>query len=439
MSNFLPLLRVVALLSLVLPTSCATSRESAPDELRPRATPKPVRVAELPEGQLKLTFEPAPLDPDLDVLEVGTARAILADLYGPPRPAAKSRLRLVLASTGPLGEVQGTPTAWERRLKEEFLSRYGPALVPLPESLEASPLVLALRRSPRYMGSGAREAAQELFSSPPFLISVALSVGVYFAAWLLPEPLFSKALVATLTLRLALAVGVVELTQVAHTCLRLYREVQAARTVQELEAAAEHFGKAMGGTALRVLVLVASFGVGKGLPEVPEGGLRTLLSAPRYVMAEGASVEGATAVQIVSDGTLIVAGAAVGTAVSLQGSACADGSEKKDGHNWHHLATDKNNTSSAQGGPWTLLFKRLFAKAGMDLNAAENLVYLAGHKGPHPAEYHAAIHQRLQTALAGCETLVQCKNLLVEELRRIASEVCTPGSQLHRLLTRTPP
>jgi len=386
-----------------------------------------------------LTFEPAPLTPDLDVLEVGTARAILANLYGPPPPATRSRLRLVLASTGPLGEEQGTPAAWEQRLKEEFLSRYGPALVPLPESLEASPLVLALKLSPRYMGAGARDAAQELFSSPPFLVSVALSVGVYFAAWLLPEPLFSKAFVAALTLRLALAVGVVELTQVAQACLRLYREVQAARTVRELEAAAEHFGRAMGGTALRVLVLVASFGVGKGLPEVPEGGLRTLLSAPRYAMAEGVTVEGATAVQIVSDGTLIVAGAAVGTAASLQGSACADGSEKKDGHHWHHLATDKNTSSTAQGGPWTPLFKRLFAKAGMSLDAPENLVYLLGHQGPHPEAYHSEIFQRLGSVLEDCEGPAHCRGKLVEELRRITNEVCTPGSKLHRLLTRTHP
>ncbi len=385
---------------------------------------------------MKLTFEPAPLDPVLDVLEVDTARSILADLYGPPRPAAKSRLRLVLASTGPLGEP-GTPARWEQQLKEEFLSRYGPSLVPLPESLEASPLVLALKLSPRYMGTGARDAAQELFSSPPFLVSVALSMGVYFAAWLLPEPLFSKAFVAALTLRLALAVGVVELTQVAQACLRLYREVQAARTVQELESAAEHFGKAMGGTALRVLVLVASFGVGKGLPEVPEGGLRTLLSAPRYAMAEGVTVEGATAVQIVSDGTLIVAGAAVGTAASLQGSACADGSEKKDGHHWHHLATDKNTSSTAQGGPWTPLFKRLFAKAGMSLDAPENLVYLLGHQGPHPEAYHSEIFQRLGSVLEDCEGPAHCRGKLVEELRRITNEVCTPGSKLHRLLTRT--
>ncbi|HLM47624.1 MAG TPA: hypothetical protein VK458_27415, partial [Myxococcaceae bacterium] len=92
------------------------------------------------------------------------------------------------------------------------------------------------------------EAARELFSSPVFLTSVALSVGVYFAAWLAPEPLFTKAFVVGLTVRLAFLVGALELTQVAQACLRLYQEAEAARTVEELEAVAERFGKAMGGT-----------------------------------------------------------------------------------------------------------------------------------------------------------------------------------------------
>ena len=78
-----------------------------------------------------------------------------------------------------------------------------------------SPLFLALKLSPRYMGEGVREAAQELFTSPVFLSSVALSVLVYFAAWLAPEPLFTKAFVAALTLRLALPVGAVELSRLA--------------------------------------------------------------------------------------------------------------------------------------------------------------------------------------------------------------------------------
>jgi len=42
-----------------------------------------------------------------------------------------------------------------------------------------------------------------------------------------------------------------ELYNVGLVCLNLYREAEAARTPEQLEAAAERFGKAMGGVGLR--------------------------------------------------------------------------------------------------------------------------------------------------------------------------------------------
>jgi hypothetical protein len=420
---------------LALPVSCATSPKGASSGEKPRtAEPQRIRTSKLPDGRLRLSFEPVAPDLALEVLRLEEARTVLAAFHETSvRHEKKHRPRLVLVST--TGAADDSPSEWELRLREEFFSRYGPALLPLPQSLETSRLFLALRLSPRYMGAGVREAAQELFSSPVFLSSVALSVLVYFAAWLAPEPVFTKAFVAGLTVRLALAVGVLELTQLARTCLRLYQEVEAARTMQELEAAAEHFGKAMGGTALRVLVLVASMGVSKGLPEVPEGGLWALLGPPRYAMSGGGTLGGATTVQMAADGTVLVTGVAAGTAAALVGSACSDGSDKKDGHQWHHLATDKNETSALYGGPWTPRFEELFALAGLSLNASENLVYLKGHKGPHPEEYHAEVFRRLREAVADCPSVSVCRGRLIEELRRLADEVCTPGSVLHRLTT----
>jgi hypothetical protein len=154
-------------------------------------------------------------------------------------------------------------------------------------------------------------------------------------------------------------------------------------------------------------------------------------------MAQGMSVAGATTVQMAADGSVIVTGVAAGTAAAAVGSACTDGSEKKDGHHWHHLATNKNETSTQSGGPWTPLFEKLFAKAGMSLDAAENLVYLKGHKGPHPVEYHAEVFQRLDEALEGCHPVSQCKRKLVRTLNQLADEVCTPGSLLYQLATKT--
>jgi hypothetical protein len=211
-------------------------------------------------------------------------------------------------------------------LREDFLSRFGPALLPIPESLETGRLTLALKLSTRYMGEGIREAAQELFSAPAFLVSVSLSVLVYFAAWLAPEPFFSKAFAAGLTVRLALLVGLVELGRLAMACLRLYQEAEAATTPQELEAASERFGKSMGGALLRVLVVVASLGVPQVLPKVPEGGLWTLLSPLRHAPAGGPALESIAASQFMVDGTLVVTGVAAGTsATSLCGelATCA--------------------------------------------------------------------------------------------------------------------
>lgn len=428
MRRALSLLLLAVALGFIL-TACSTAPEAVPGGERPRGEPKAVAVSELAGGGLRLAFEPVASDPAR--VRVEEAREVLADFHASfPREEGR-RFRLVRASTGP------EPAKWERRLREEFVSRYGPSVVPLPGSVETSPVFLALKLSPRYMGEGVREAASELFSSRVFLSSVALSVLVYFAAWVAPEPLFTKAFVAALTLRLALVVGVLELNQFARACARLYEEAQAARTVQELEAVAERFGKAVGGTGLRVLMLVASMGVARGLPEVPTGGLGALLRAPRYALPGGVSVEGAATVRMMADGTVIVTGVAAGTAVaSAVGSACTDGAESREGYYWHHLATNKNEISARSGGPWTPLFEKLFAKAGMRLDAAENLVYLKGHKGPHPEEYHSEVYQRLEAALRKCQTVAQCRSNLVRALSKLADEVCTPGASLHQWVTR---
>jgi hypothetical protein len=389
-----------------------------------------VRATLLPGERLQLEFGPAPPHAALEVLPVEQVHALLADFLAGIEFPSQPRVIPVVASSA------RAPAPWEARLRAEFLARYGPGLLPLPGSLERSPLFMALRLSPRYMAPGIRDAARELFRSPIFLASVTLSILVYFSAWVLPEPLFSKAFAATLTARLAFVVGLLELRNIALALLQFYREVQAARTMKELEAAAERFGRAFGGTALRVLVTAAGFGVAKALPNVPPGGLGPLLSRPRFALAGGGSIQYASSAHVVADGTIVLAGAAMGTAGSAAQSACTDGSEKKDGSEWHHLATIRNGKSPDRGGPWTPLFERLFAKAGMSLDDPANRVYLAGHYGPHPEEYHDEIYKRLESALGRCRGVPQCRSRLVAELRQISDEVCTRGSLLHRLVTR---
>jgi hypothetical protein len=99
---------------------------------------------------------------------------------------------------------------------------------------------------------------------------------------------------------------------------------------------------------------------------------------------------------------------------------------------------NKNDTSESNGGPWTPRFERLFARAGMSLDDPANIVYLRAHQGPHPEAYHREIYRRLDEALETCRTRAECRARLVEELDKIARDICTPGSKLNKLATRTP-
>jgi hypothetical protein len=292
-------------LSLVLSASCSTSREALSEGAAPRA----VKESALSDGRVRLTFGPVAPNPALEAMELEEAQAVLTVMHAAllaERPEVRvippPRLRLLSGDEG-----------WgEGQLRERFQRRFGGMLLPLPERVEQSRLFQALMLSPGYMGEGVREAARELFSSPVFLASVCLSVAVYFGAWLAPEPFLSKAFAVTLTAALALTVGMMEVANVALACLRLYWESQAAKTDKELEAASARFGKAMGGTGLRVMVMVASMGLARTAPTVPAGGLGALLGSPRYAVQGGLAVEAAATAQVMADGSLVLGGVATG-------------------------------------------------------------------------------------------------------------------------------
>jgi hypothetical protein len=93
-------------------------------------------------------------------------------------------------------------------------------------------------------------------------------------------------------------------------------------------------------------------------------------------------------------------------------------------------------TSTARGGPWTPEFRRIFKRAGMELRDPENIVDVPGHKGPHPQEYHELVFRRLRAATARCRTMNACRQDLTTELRKLAQEAVTRGTELNRLLTQ---
>jgi hypothetical protein len=74
----------------------------------------------------------------------------------------------------------------------------------------------------------------------------------------------------------------------------------------------------------------------------------------------------------------------------------------------------------------------------MGLEDPANLVYLRGHQGPHPEAYHQEIFKRLRGALGTCKPGAECRVNLMKMLDKIAGDLCTPGSNLNKLATRTP-
>jgi hypothetical protein len=420
-------------------------------------------VEMLRDGRLRLKLSPLQMEePGLHSFSLKEAQEMLAEFHD------------VLAQLKP-GQVPVAPEVrtegpWlspgEKWLRELYQESYGGLpKYPLPERLEGSTLLLALRLSPKYMPDGMRDAAHELLADPVFLASVAASLVLYGIAWAAPEPIFTKAFAVSVTLVLTLVFTVAELVHFGTVCMLLYQDTRNARTQADIEAAAERFGRYLGGAGLRILAYLAGRGLARALPNRPPGGgFRNLLPQRRMLPAsvptvngpvsmpsgrrpgrphppEGKQVDWSTATSVqasVSEGSVVVGGVAVGATSQGFRSACKDGSLKLLRHTWHHLATARNPTDSARGGPWTPRFLQIFAKAGMGLEASENLVYLENHAGPHPEEYHEEIHDRLARAVGTCRTVSQCRARLVEELRRIADEVCTPGSRLNRLATKPP-
>jgi RHS repeat-associated protein len=102
----------------------------------------------------------------------------------------------------------------------------------------------------------------------------------------------------------------------------------------------------------------------------------------------------------------------------------------------HHLATNKNNVSTARGGPWTPRFKKFFEGAGLNINKSpENIVELMEHHGPHPEAYHKYIFDNLATATKGLRSgTKQYKEAVVKTLNKLAKEAKTKGTKINKLL-----
>ncbi|MBZ4413911.1 AHH domain-containing protein [Myxococcus sp. XM-1-1-1] len=277
------------------------------------------------------------------------------------------------------------------------------------------------------------EALEDMVDPVAVMSTVTAGATMYLMLWALPEP-FSKGAAATLTALAIAYLGVDTVWCLLDGWLTLVREVERATTYAQLSAASEAYGEVLGENAARVFVMLATAAVGNtaglaakagGLP----GSAQAALAVESQAGISFAAVGGVRSVAVSAEGfTIALAPNALAMAGRGMGS---DVGER------HHIATNKNDISKARGGPWTPAFRKLFKKAGMELKDPENIVEVRGHKGPHPQEYHDTIFVRLSGAMGTCRTVVACRQALTVELRRLAKEVQTPGSELHRLLTRS--
>ena len=177
------------------------------------------------------------------------------------------------------------PTSAERvqHIREEYARIYGAPQLPVPDSQFTNRFMTALLHSAKYMPDGVRAGAQELFRSETVLTAILASCLTYFALWMAPEPVFSKAIASVITIGLMVVYGVSEIINVARAIIQLYDGSRDAKTPDELDSVSRRFGVAMGSVGLRVVVMVAGAKLSNTLPNVsiskPGGG--TFIQAPQ--------------------------------------------------------------------------------------------------------------------------------------------------------------
>jgi hypothetical protein len=285
------------------------------------------------------------------------------------------------------------------------------------------------------------EAFKDL-ADPQAALSAGLwTVTIYFVLWTLPEPT-SKGLAAIMTATAIVYLGVDTFWTLIEGFKRMVEAVDRATTFDELRAAGGRYGKVLGRNAARAFALLATVAVGNTaagfasrVPTLP-GSAQAAAQAtsqagvllPAVGEVQSVAVTGESITIALAPGATVMAARAMGGAAAAPVDAQGQ---------LHHIATDKWWDSPNNDGPWSPRFQKLFDKAGMSLDDPANTVRVKGHKGPHPQEYHEQIFKRLDAATRRCRSMQQCREALTAELRDLAREIATEGSDLHRLVTRT--
>jgi hypothetical protein len=233
---------------------------------------------------------------------------------------------------------------WEKDLWKNYVEKYGNTADVTDASskdlriTKAVRFSMALRMSPQFMKPGAREAAQQLFNDPIFIGATMAGIAAYLALWLVPEPVFSKAaaVMTTLALLSLISFSVMEIKNLASAWMRLSDESAVATTLEELEEAAEHFGKSIGGSGLRILVALATVLAGKLLPAPKAAPPATGGGGMAAAGAGGGTVvvpqaRAVPTIKVLKDGTVVILGPGSGVAMSSTQGGGTGGPKPKSG------------------------------------------------------------------------------------------------------------
>jgi len=278
------------------------------------------------------------------------------------------------------------------------------------------------------------EALEGMTDPGAVMATITSAAAMYLLLWALPEPL-SKGVAATMTALAIAYLGVDTVWRLLDGWLTLARQVDQSTTFEQLSSSAEAYGEVLGENAARVFVMLATAAIGgtAGLAakatRLP-GSAQAAMAVETQAGFQYAAVGGVQSVAVAAEGFTVVLAP---NALAMASRGMSRGNAER-----HHIATNKNKVSTANGGPWTPEFQKLFRRAGMELKDSENIVKIVGHKGPHTEQYHSFVYRRLLQGLGECRKVVECREALTNELRLLAKEAQTRGTEVYRLLMKQP-
>ncbi|WP_375755881.1 AHH domain-containing protein [Corallococcus exercitus] len=282
------------------------------------------------------------------------------------------------------------------------------------------------------------EALEGMVDPEATVTLLVMTGAVYFSLWLVPEPLLTKGVAATLTVALIAYLGWDTVWSLIQGWRVLAAEVKEARTFDGLRDAGEKYGEVMGKQAARAFVMLAMAALGgtaqtlaTRVATLPGSAQAALVGAEQGGFRLVAAAE-VSAVAVSASGEVTIALAPNAVAMSAKGPNVPVPVEVR----VHHIATNKWWEATRDGGPWSPKFQELFDRAGMSLDDEVNTVRVRGHQGPHPREYHEEVYTRLSDALGRCRTIVSCRDALVEELQILGGQISKQNTRLNLLVTQ---